>query len=120
MSGGTPIGRLGNWRAHHQTAGGRGLGLVVFIIGAHIANMRESKGDDLRGIGRIGQDFLISRHGRIEADFAYGIALGAYANAFKDTAVGKDQKARGDTIRSRFGVGNKGLVGHETAPGEAK
>lgn len=34
--------------------------------------MGEREGDDLSGIGRIREDFLIARHGRIEADFANG------------------------------------------------
>ncbi|XDK50002.1 Hypothetical protein ABZS17D1_03495 [Kosakonia cowanii] len=37
-------------------------GLFVSRVGADIANMRISKSDDLAGIGRISEDFLITGH----------------------------------------------------------
>ena len=45
-------------------------GFDVVFVGADIADMREGEGDDLAGIGRVGEDFLIARHGGVEADLA--------------------------------------------------
>ena len=49
-----------------QRGGGRGF--VVIVIGTDIANMRKGEGDDLSGVGRVGQDFLIPGHRGVEAD----------------------------------------------------
>ena len=55
--------------------------------------MREGEGDDLAGIGGIGQDFLIAGHGGVEADLAHRLAFGAEAEAFDHRAVGQHQQA---------------------------
>ena len=78
--------------------------LDVFFIRPDIADMREGEGDDLAGIGRVGEDFLISRHCGVEADLADGGAGGAEADAFEDGAVGQHEKGR------RCGLGPGGIV----------
>ena len=45
-------------------------GLDVLLVGADIADVGKREGDDLPGIGGIGQDLLVSGHGGVEADFA--------------------------------------------------
>ena len=72
--------------------------LDVVLVGADIADMREGEGDDLPGIGGIGEDFLIAGHGGVEADLTDGVAFGAEAKAFEHRAVGKHQQ------RGRFVV----------------
>ena len=42
----------------------------VFLVRADIADMGKGEGDDLAGIGGIGQNLLIAGHRRVEADFA--------------------------------------------------
>ncbi len=74
------------------------IGLDVLFIGADIADMRKGEGDDLAGIGRIGEDFLIAGHGGVEADFADGLANGAEAEALDHRAVGQDEQRRGDGL----------------------
>ena len=69
-------------------------GLDVVLVGADIADMREGEGDDLAGIGRIGEDFLVAGHRGIEADLADGMAGGAKAEAFEHRAVGQHQERR--------------------------
>ena len=44
--------------------------LDVFLVGADIADMREGEGDDLPGIGGVGEDLLVARHRGVEADLA--------------------------------------------------
>ncbi|MNT68039.1 hypothetical protein D3C72_2062350 [compost metagenome] len=46
-------------------------GFCVGIIGADIADMRISKSNDLAGVGRISEDFLITGHRRIEDHFPH-------------------------------------------------
>ena len=70
-------------------------GLDVLVVDADIADMGKGEGDDLPGIGRIGEDFLIAGHRGIEADFAHRLTDGAKAgpsttvpSAITSTAVG--------------------------------
>ena len=74
-------------------------GLDVFVIGADVADMRKGEGDDLAGIGGVGQDLLVAGHRGIEADFADSTAGGAEARPFEDRAVGEHEQRR------RLGVG---------------
>src|SRR5262245_50538669 len=57
--------------------------------------MRESEGDDLPGIGRVGEDFLVARHRGVEADLSDRVSGGAKAEAFQNGPVGQHQKRRG-------------------------
>ena len=68
--------------AAHARRGGEARRLDVVGVGADIADMGEGEGDDLPGIGRIGQDLLIAGHRRVEADLAHRNAGGARALAF--------------------------------------
>jgi uncharacterized protein YqeY len=54
----------------------------------------KGEGDDLPGIGRIGQNFFIAGHRGVEADLAHRMAGGAEAEAFEHGAVGQHQKRR--------------------------
>ena len=66
--------------------------------------MREREGHDLAGVTGVGQDFLIARDGRIEANFANGLAGCAEAATFNDGAVGED-KAGGLVLSPGWGPG---------------
>jgi len=66
-------------------------GFDVVLVGADIADMRESEGDDLPGIGGIGEDLLVAGHRGVEADFADGMAGGAEARSLEH---GTEQRAR--------------------------
>ena len=68
-------------------------GLDVLLIRSHIADVRKGEGDDLRGVGGVGEDFLIARHRRVETDFANGFADGAEAVAFDHLAARKHEDA---------------------------
>ena len=67
--------------------------LYVFVVGADIADMRKGEGDDLRGVGRIGENFLIAGHGRVETDLAHRLAPRADAERLDDFARGQHQHA---------------------------
>src|SRR5690606_19913087 len=70
-------------------------GLDILVIGADIADVREGEGDDLAGIGRIGEDLLVAGHGGVEADLAGGDAGGADADALEARPVPQDQYGGG-------------------------
>ena len=98
MPRGAVIRRRGDGRVQDDAAGaGRRREvhrLDVLFVGADIADMRKREGDDLPGIGRIGEDFLIAGHGGIEADLADGVAGRAKTEAFEHGAVGQHQERR--------------------------
>ena len=87
------VGGLGHRRlddATHNTGGGREVGgFDILVIGADIADMRESESDDLAGIGRVGQHLLIAGHGGVEAHLAHRLALGAESLALDHRAIGQ-------------------------------
>jgi len=93
---GTPVRRVGDVGAEHAAAhaGARGgiRRLDVLLVGADIADMREGKGDDLAGVGGVGQNLLVAGHGGVEADLAAGLSGRADADAFDHGAVGKDEE----------------------------
>jgi len=89
--GRTVIRRLGNRRADDEAARRRCRRLDILGVGADIADMREGEGDDLAGVGRIGQDFLITGDRRVEADFADRLARRAEAAPPKNRPVRQHQ-----------------------------
>ena len=70
----------------------------IFVIDADIADMGKSESNDLAGIGRIGQDFLIARHGRVEANLARRDPLCANPEPFEHGAIGEHE----ERCRARF------------------
>src|SRR5690606_34931412 len=62
----------GDLLAHHAADGAFDLRLDVLRVGADVADVREGEGDDLRGIGRVGQDLLVAGHRGVEAHLADG------------------------------------------------
>ena len=69
---------------------GGDLGAVGFLVvrrDAVIADLRGRHGDDLRVIGRVGQDFLVARHGSVENRLAHDRFSRAEGHAPVDAAV---------------------------------
>jgi hypothetical protein len=95
MSGGAVVGRLGDvgFQNHADRAdmGCGGEVLDVLLIGADVADVGESEGDDLAQVGRVGEYFLIAGQRGVEADFGAGLAGGADTMAADNRSVGKDQ-----------------------------
>jgi hypothetical protein len=59
--------------------------------------MWKGEGDDLAGIGRVGQNLLIAGHGGVEADLADGAAFGTESPALDDCAV-REHEQRGRSL----------------------
>ena len=93
---GPVIGRAGHRRMDDDTPhpGARReiACLDILVIGADVADVGKGKGNDLPRIGRIGEDFLIAGHRRIETDFANGRACRAEPSPFEHHAIGQYEK----------------------------
>src|SRR5690606_41936722 len=72
---------------HHQPRGMDAVGFDVFFIHARIADMRIGKRDDLPVVARVGQDLLITRHGRVEDNLGDAITIGADRDTPEDGTV---------------------------------
>ena len=105
-----PVGWLGDVGAQHEPERRRGARLQVVLVGPHIANMGKCEGDDLPGVGGIGQDLLVAAHRGVEADLAHGLAHGAKAAAAKDRSVGERERRCG---------GRRSSPGHRISCGPA-
>ena len=102
MLGGAVVRGIGDGGAQDHAARARRRRHVhrldILVVGADIADMREGEGDELSGIGGIGEDLLIAGHRGVEADFADRLAFGAEAEAFQHGAIGEHEE------RGRFVV----------------
>jgi hypothetical protein len=70
-------------------------GLDIFSIDAVAADVRVGEGDDLAAVARVGQDFLVAGHRRVEHHFTDCVTVGADGNAAKDRAVCECQEGLG-------------------------
>jgi hypothetical protein len=97
--GGAVAGRRGHVgaedRAHRAGARGRRQVLDVLAVRPDIADVREGEGDDLPGIGRIGQDLLVARERGVEAHFADGASGRPEAAPLDHRAVREHEQGRG-------------------------
>ena len=105
---GAVVRRIGDVGLENDAADARQGGHVhrldVFVIGADIADMGKGEGDDLAGIGGVGEDFLVAGHGRVEADFAGGMADCTDAMALKARAVSQNKNCgRGGLLPAGHG-----------------
>jgi hypothetical protein len=66
----------------------------ILVVHADVADVRTRKRDDLAGVGRVGQDFLITRHRRVEHDFSYRMAARADGDAAENRPIGEGQDRR--------------------------
>src|SRR5215471_8613811 len=94
-------------------------GLVVFRIGAVISDFRSGQNNNLSGIGRVGENFLVTSDGSIKNDFAVAFAFGAVTFASKDAPIfeGKDSlhSCSRDWILEIL-AGNAGTTNMENPP----
>src|SRR5690606_3221165 len=72
---------------NHQPCGMDAIGFYVFVVHARVADMRISERDNLSVVARVGQDFLITRHGRIEDNLGDAITIGANRDTPEDGTV---------------------------------
>src|SRR6516225_10077997 len=65
----------------------RALGFLVVEIGADVSDVRIGETDDLPGVARVGEHFLVSGQAGVENDFAPAAGNGASRAAVKDAPV---------------------------------
>ena len=85
----TPAAGVGGHPFDNHAGGNRIAGFIVFGRGAGVADMGEGKGDDLPRIGRIGHDFLIAGHRRVETQLGHGLPCRAKSHPVKYRSVRK-------------------------------
>src|ERR1700681_816826 len=94
-----PIGTDARELAHDQALDPRTRGFVIFLVSAVVADFGVGQDNDLPGIGRVRENFLVASDGSIKNDFAVAFAFGAVAFASEDSPVFQ----RKDSLHSRSG-----------------
>ena len=111
------VGRIGDIGAEYAAQRRRGRRLDILFVGPDIADMREGEGDDLGGVGRIGEDFLIAGERGVETQFAQHRPRRAGAAAPEHRAVVEKQSRRRPAgpgcgnLRRRPVAGARGRLG---------
>ncbi len=77
---------------HDKPVQKKAPGLDVLGVGAVVADFRGREGDDLSGVGGVGQNLLIAAHPRVENDFPEPVVQVAESDAVKDGPVRQRQK----------------------------
>ena len=88
----TPVGSADRQVADDQAGGEVGAGLEVLRIAAGVADVGIGEGDNLTAVGRVGQDFLVTGHGRVEHHFTADGALGTDGVTAEHGAVGQGKQ----------------------------
>ena len=87
-----PIADDGRKLAHDESGDVGPVRLDIERVDAGVADERVGHRDDLAAIGRVGQDFLIAGHRRVETNFPVGGLGRAEGLAAPDAAVFKGEK----------------------------
>ncbi len=82
-----PVARQRRRLPHDEAGHMRRLRLGITGRNAVVADLRRGHGDDLPGVGRIREHFLVAGHARVEHDLASGLALRPGRNAAVPGAV---------------------------------
>ena len=94
---GSPVARPARQLAHHDAPAERTPALVVVGADPVVADVGVGEGDDLAGVGRVGDDLLVARQHRVEHDLAGGDParrLRPDRLALERRAVGEDERRR--------------------------
>ena len=90
-----PVGDSSRHRLHHQRFRLDAVRLHVFGVDAVVADLRIRQRDDLPAVARIGEDFLVAGHGRVENDLTDCHAWGADGMTVKDVPSARTSAAGG-------------------------
>ena len=88
---GAPVAGEQRQVANHKTCRSNQRRFLIFRRGAGIPDVRVSQGDYLSGVGRIGKNFLIARHRRIEDHFAGRIPFCSDGDAVENGSICQSQ-----------------------------
>src|SRR5208282_4466713 len=90
---GAPVGRNGGELADDEGLDVGVRGLFIEAVGADVADVGIGEADDLAGVTRIGEDFLVAGERSIENDFAAAARAGAGKAALKYAPVFERQNS---------------------------
>ena len=91
---GAPVAGNTGELTHHQALDVRARGFVVRGVSPVIPNLGIGQDNDLPGIGRIGEDFLVAGDGGIEDDLAGSFGRRTKTPALEDAAVFQGEDGR--------------------------
>ena len=86
-----PVARERRRFPHHEAGHMRRLRLGISRRHAVVADLRRGHGDDLPGIGGVGQHLLIAGHARVEHDLALGFTVRTRGDAAEPGTVLESQ-----------------------------
>ena len=87
LAGRPPRGGTGRCFPHHEAGHLRPGRFDVVPVHAVVADVGIGHGDDLAGVGGVGEDLLVTAQGRVEDDLTGRLARGSEGAAFHDDAV---------------------------------
>ena len=87
-----PVGRLAADAPRDEPSHLRELGLLVSAMHAVVAQLRHGEGDELPGVGGIGEDLLVAGVAGVEDHLARRLAGGAAGKALEDVARGERER----------------------------
>src|SRR6185437_1679364 len=82
-----PVRADGRELAHHESFNKRANRLIILGIRSVISDLWVCEYYDLPGVGRIGEDFLVSGERGIKNDFAVALCFRSVAFASEDAAI---------------------------------
>jgi hypothetical protein len=100
---GTPVGGEPGEFAHDQRFDERPLRFLIVDICTNVADVRISEADDLAGIARIAENFLVSGEAGIKNNFSAAPRAGASGAPVKNSSVLERENGRAyPCFRQRF------------------
>ena len=88
--------------ADYESGQKKGAAFHVRAIDSVISDLRGGEGDELPGVGRVGEDFLIAAHAGVEHDLAERIFRGAKRDAVEHRSVRQREKRLSLALRFPF------------------
>ena len=92
---GAPVIGMRTEFANHETGQPRMHGFHIDRRDAVVVDERIRQGHDLSPVGRVGADFLVAGHARVEAQFAGGVFSRPEGPAKEDLAVFQGEQGMG-------------------------
>ena len=88
--------------AYHQSGQKKGAAFSVRAVDSVVADFGGGEGDELSGVGRVGQYLLISAHAGVEHDFAQRVLFRAERDAVEDRSIVQRKERRPFALRFPF------------------
>ena len=87
-----PVGGLPANATRDEARHLRSLGLLVAAVDSVVAQLGHGEGDELPGVGRVGEDLLVAGMAGVEDHFARGFPVGAAGGPLERLAAGERQR----------------------------